>query len=156
MIIVSACLLGIKCRYDGKSRSDEAVFSMISRQILIPICPEQLGGLSTPRPPSEIVGGDGMDVLNGDASVIDREGCDVTDSFLRGAREALKIAELFNITTAVMKENSPSCGAFHIMRKGKRFEGPGVASALFIQKGIEVVSSERINEYLAKYHCDRK
>jgi uncharacterized protein YbbK (DUF523 family) len=156
MIIVSACLLGTKCRYDGKSRSDEAVLSMIPGEILIPVCPEQLGGLSTPRPPSEIVGGDGADVLNGTARVIDREGYDVTASFLRGAREALKITRLMNITTAIMKENSPSCGAFHIMRKGSRAEGPGVASALFIQNGIEVVSSESINEYLTKYHCDRK
>jgi uncharacterized protein YbbK (DUF523 family) len=156
MIIVSACLLGTKCRYDGGSRSDETVLSMIPREILIPVCPEQLGGLSTPRSPSEIVGGDGRDVLNGAARVIDREGCDLTASFIRGAREAMKIAELFNITTAVMKEKSPSCGSFHIMRKGKRAEGPGVASALFIQNGIKVVSSERINEYLTEYHCDRK
>jgi uncharacterized protein YbbK (DUF523 family) len=156
MIIVSACLLGTKCRYDGEGRSDETVLSMIPRQILIPICPEQLGGLSTPRPPSEIVGGNGRDVLNGAARVIDREGCDVTDSFIRGGREGLKIARLLNITTAIMKENSPSCGALHIMQKGKRAKGPGVASALFAQNGIEVISSERINEYLTEYHCDRK
>ncbi|MBW2636478.1 MAG: DUF523 domain-containing protein [Deltaproteobacteria bacterium] len=156
MIIVSACLLGIKCRYDGESRSDETVLSMIPWEILIPVCPEQLGGLSTPRPPAEIVGGNGLDVLNGSARVIDREGCDVTASFIRGGREALKIARLLNITTAIMKENSPSCGTFHIMRKGSRSKGPGVASALFAQNGIEVVSSERINEYLTEYHCDRK
>ena len=156
MIIVSACLLGTKCRYDGESRSNETVLSMIPGEILIPVCPEQLGGLSTPRPPSEIVGGDGRDVLNGTARVIDKEGSDVTASFIRGAREALKIARLLNITRAVMKERSPSCGAFHIMRNGERVEGPGVASALFVQNGIEVVSSERINEYLAQYHCNRK
>jgi len=156
MIIVSACLLGIKCRYDGESRSDETALSMVPGEIFIPVCPEQLGGLSTPRSPSEIVGGDGHDVLNGTARVIDREGHDVTASFIRGSREALKIATLFNITTAVMKERSPSCGTFHIMRKGKCTEGAGVTSALFIQKGIEVVSSERIHEYLAEHHRDRK
>ena len=156
MIIVSACLLGTKCRYDGESRSNETVLSMIPGEILIPVCPEQLGGLSTPRSPSEIVGGDGRDVLNGAARVIDKDGSDVTSFFIRGAGEALKIARLLNITTAAMKENSPSCGVFHIMRKGERAEGPGVASALFVQNGIEVVSSERINEYLAQYHCNRK
>jgi uncharacterized protein YbbK (DUF523 family) len=156
MIIVSACLLGTKCRYDGESRSDEAVLSMIPNEICIPVCPEQLGGLSTPRSPSEIVGGNGFDVLNGTARVIDKEGCDVTASFIRGAREALKIARLLNITTAVMKESSPSCGVSHIKRKGERTEGPGVASALFLQNGIKVVSSERSNEYLAQYHCNRK
>ena len=71
MVIISACLLGIECRYDGESRSDEAVLSLISREICIPVCPEQLGGLSTPRSPSEIVGGNGFDVLNGTAAVID-------------------------------------------------------------------------------------
>jgi uncharacterized protein YbbK (DUF523 family) len=156
MIIVSACLLGTKCRYDGESRSDETVLSMIPHEICMPVCPEQLGGLSTPRPPSEIVGGDGRDVLNGTARVIDEEGCDVTDSFICGAREALKIGRLFDITTAVMKENSPSCGVSHIKRRGERAKGPGVASALFVQNGIEVISSERINEYLAQYHCNRK
>lgn len=156
MVIISACLLGIKCRYDGESRSDEAVLSMIPHEICIPVCPEQLGGCSTPRQPSEIVGGNGFDVLNGTARVIDSVGCDVTASFLRGAREAIKIAGLFTITVAIMKENSPSCGVSHIKRKGEQAEGPCVASALFVQNGIEVISSERINEYLAQYHCSRK
>ena len=156
MVIVSACLLGTRCRYDGGSRSNESVLSMISHNILIPVCPEQLGGLSTPRSSSEIVGGNGTNALNGTATVIDSEGRDVTDSFLRGAREALKIAKILNIKTAIMKENSPSCGVSHIKRKGEQAEGPGVSSALFVRNGIEVISSERINEYLAKYHCNRK
>jgi uncharacterized protein YbbK (DUF523 family) len=156
MIIVSACLLGTKCRYDGEGRSDESALSMIPRETLIPVCPEQLGGLSTPRPPSEIVKGNGLDVLNGTATVIDSEEHDVTASFLQGAREAIRIAKLFNIRVAIMKEKSPSCGVFHIKQKGKRADGPGVTSALFVQNGIEVISSERIDEYLAKYYCDRK
>ncbi len=156
MVIVSACLLGIECRYDGESRSDETVLSMISREICIPVCPEQLGGLSTPRSPSEIVRGDGFDVLNGTATVIDGAGHDVTAFFIRGAREAMKIARLLNIRVAIMKERSPSCGVSHIMRKGSLADGPGVSSALFVKNGIEVLSSERVNEYLAQYDCHRK
>ncbi|TFG37826.1 MAG: DUF523 domain-containing protein [Syntrophobacterales bacterium] len=102
------------------------------------------------------MGGDGRDVLNGSAHVIDSKGRDVTPSFIRGASEIQAIADLFTIKRAIMKEGSPSCGVLYIKRKGKRAEGHGVSSALFAQNGIDVVSSERINEYLAKYNCDRK
>ncbi|MEA2013863.1 MAG: DUF523 domain-containing protein, partial [Thermodesulfobacteriota bacterium] len=81
MIIVSACLLGFNCRYDGKSCPDKGLLSSTKRKHFVPVCPEQLGGFSTPRAPSEITGGDGLDVLTGRSKIISDSGTDVTDCF---------------------------------------------------------------------------
>ena len=101
-ILVSACLLGICCRYDGRGNPNDAVLSLLNRDdiTLIPVCPEQLGGLSTPRIPSERRG----------ERVVNRAGEDVTSQFIRGAEEALRIAKLYGCQVAVLKERSPSCG----------------------------------------------
>ncbi|MDO9516255.1 MAG: DUF523 domain-containing protein [Syntrophales bacterium] len=148
MIIVSACLLGFNCRYDGGNSHEEALFVPTLKKLLVPVCPEQLGGLSTPRAPSEIKGGDGLDVLEGRARVVSASGRDVTDCFLRGAQEIVHFIELMGISTALMKENSPSCGVFHIKRAGATLRGAGVTSALLIQKGVRVISSDRIKDEL--------
>ena len=143
MKIISACLTGCECRYDGKSCLDEKGVEMLRNRKAIPVCPEQLGGLPTPRPPAEIVGGDGFDVLDGRARVVDREGRDVTEAFLKGAREALKIAQAAGARRAILKENSPSCGSSFVYDgtfSGKKVPGVGVTAALFIRNGIEVQS----------------
>ena len=156
MIIVSACLLGIKCRYDGASRPEKQLLSVISEDVFIPLCPEQLGGLQTPRLPAWIVDGDGLDVLNGHSAIIDSNGQDVTEQFLRGAEEVEKIARLMHIDIAIMKEMSPSCGVNHIKKDGLIIRGMGVTSALLLANGIRVISSDRIEEEYVRYHRNRK
>jgi len=148
MIMVSACLLGINCRYDGESRPDRTLLSSDVIQRCVPVCPEQLGGLSTPRAPSEIIEGEGADVLEGKSKIISSSGVDVTDCFIRGANEVLRIAECMNIRTAIMKEKSPSCGVCHIKRKEYVEQGSGVTTALLMRHGIRVISSDMIREAL--------
>ncbi|SHH24451.1 DUF523 domain-containing protein [Tepidibacter thalassicus] len=145
MILVSACLLGVNCKYNGKNNENEKLIDYLRDKNIIPICPEQLGGLSTPRIPAEIVGGDGADVLNEKAKVINKNGEDVTDEFLKGAYEALKIAKMFNCTEAILKLKSPSCGIKQIYNgtfTGKLRDGLGVTAALFKKNGIKLKSEE--------------
>ena len=142
-ILVSACLLGICCRYDGKGNPNEAVLSLLNREdvVLIPVCPEQLGGMSTPRIPSERL----------DVRVVNRAGEDVTDHFLRGAEEALRLAKLYNCQTAIMKERSPSCGCGRIYDgsfSGTLTEGNGMTAELLLQNGIQVFGESRIADII--------
>ncbi|MBW2561212.1 MAG: DUF523 domain-containing protein [Deltaproteobacteria bacterium] len=146
MIIVSACLLGFNCRYDGGNHPEEILLVSPLKNFLVPVCPEQIGGLSTPRAPSEIQGGDGLDVLEGKARVISDSGGDATDCFLRGAQEVFHFMKLMGISTAIMKEKSPSCGVCHIKRNGGILRGMGVTSALLTKNGIRVISSDRIKD----------
>jgi len=138
--IVSACLCGIPCRYDGKSAADLEMVKLVQAKKALPICPEILGGLAIPREPTEIANGEGKDVLLGSAQVVSKKGEDVTPFFLRGAYFSLKIAKKLKIKKAYMKKNSPSCGSGMIMRKGRRVKGDGVTTALFKREGIRVVS----------------
>lgn len=108
--LVSACLLGLRTRYDGASKPNPWMLDKARGLRLIPICPEQLGGLPTPRAAAEIIGGDGYAVLEGKASVINRRGEDVSEFFVRGAYEALKLAQIFGAKGAFLKAKSPSCG----------------------------------------------
>lgn len=146
MYLVSACLAGANCRYNGTNKLNPQIQKLVSQGKAIPVCPEQLGGLSVPRPPSEIDGGSGEDVLDGKARVIDREGNNVTSAFLSGAREVLKIAQAKNANKAIFKSKSPSCGCGQIY-DGKFSQnlvnGNGVATALLIKNGIEVEVSEK-------------
>lgn len=148
MIIVSACLLGVNCRYDGKSHPDRDLLSSDVLTRCVPVCPEQLGGLSTPRAPSEILEGEGVDVLEGKSKILSSTGIDVTDCFIRGANEVLRIAESMKIRTAIMKEKSPSCGVNHITKKECIEQGSGVTTALLRRHGIRVISSDMIREAL--------
>lgn len=112
---------------------------------IIPVCPEQLGGLTTPRLPAEIKDGGGQDVLDGLARVVDKEGTDVTDQFIKGAYETLKLARLLGARKAILKEKSPSCGPGKIYDgnfKGNLIDGSGVTAALLRSNGIEVSSEE--------------
>ncbi|MEM2336895.1 MAG: DUF523 domain-containing protein [Candidatus Bathyarchaeia archaeon] len=135
MKLCSACLLGIKCRYDGRDALNEKVIELLKTEILIPVCPEQLGGLPTPREPAEIR----------DERVITRSGKDVTENFKRGAEEVLKIAKLFDIKEAVLKQGSPSCGCGRIYNgtfSGKTVKGYGITTALLKKHGIKVITEE--------------
>jgi uncharacterized protein YbbK (DUF523 family) len=139
-VLVSACLLGMRCRYDGGHAYCPEVFDGLWRSHFAPVCPEQLGGLPTPRPPAQIERGDGRDVLQGLARVINQRGEDVTSSFLKGAQETLSIARLLKARKAILKDHSPSCGCRTIHREGELFRGVGVTAALLWENGLEVVS----------------
>lgn len=150
-LIISSCLVGLNTRYDGKNNSSEVFTKLIKTGNIVPFCPEQAGGLCTPRPPSEIVGGDGKDVLNGEARVINNKGQDVTGSFLAGAKETLKLVKLFRADTVILKSKSPSCGCKHIYDgtfKGILKEGQGVTAAYLLANGIKVIDSE---EYILNF-----
>ncbi len=125
--LVSACLVGLCTRYDGITKAHSGCLIQLQPFSWIPICPEQLGGLPTPREAADIVGGDGRDVLAGKAKVVTGRGIDVTASFIRGAEQILHIARLQNITTAFLKARSPSCAVL-----GKI----GVTAALLESSGI--------------------
>jgi uncharacterized protein YbbK (DUF523 family) len=135
---VSACLLGISCRYDGSGHPHPDVLSEAERRCWVPFCPEQLGGLPTPRPPAQIVGGGGEEVLSGVARVINEEGCDVTPSFLRGAQETLILCQRLGVREVWLKSRSPSCGVGLIYRGPRLVEGDGVTAALLRQNGVLV------------------
>lgn len=146
MIIISACLIGCNCRYDEKNNLYPHLAKLVQEGKAIPVCPEQLGGLPTPRPPAEIVGGEGKDVLTGKARVIDVNGNDVTAQFVKGARETLKIAQLIGATSAILKQRSPSCGSEEIYDGSfnkKRIKGRGVTAALLMENGIKVMDEDQ-------------
>jgi uncharacterized protein YbbK (DUF523 family) len=137
-IICSACLLGINCRYDGKRKQNKKVIGLTKEEILIPVCPEQLGGLPTPREPAEQRGG----------KVFTKSGKDVTENFKRGAKEVLKLAGLFNVKEAILKQRSPSCGSGQIYDgtfSGKIIRGNGVTAGLLKRKGIKIISEEDLS-----------
>ncbi|GAW91454.1 DUF523 domain-containing protein [Calderihabitans maritimus] len=146
MIIVSACLAGICCRYDGGSNFRRNLTQLIPRDKLVLVCPEQLGGLPTPRLPAEIVDGDGVQVLSGRARVINSRGEDVTEAFLKGAEEVLRIARLTGSKQAVLKARSPSCGTRRIYDgtfRGRLRPGSGVTAALLRKHGVKVIDDEQ-------------
>jgi uncharacterized protein YbbK (DUF523 family) len=136
--LVSGCLLGIGCRYDGKICASPGLICFASSANLIPICPEQLGGLSTPRPSATIAGGDGDDVLSGCARVVNIKGEDVTDAYKRGAEESLRLARLTGAGIALLRERSPSCGLSTPYCESKTGFGRGVTAALLHSYGIKV------------------
>ena len=138
-ILVSACLLGLKTRYDGESRPSAAARAALAGATAIVVCPEQLGGLPTPRPPASARGGTGEAVLDGQARVIDDDGRDVTAAFLAGARAALEIARLTGARRAFLKERSGSCGVSEVYCDGRLVVGMGVCTALLRRAGLEVV-----------------
>ena len=151
LILISACLVGFDVKYDGSNNFNEVISEWFATKKAIPVCPEVLGGLSTPRDPAEIVGGDGDDVLDGKAKVITKYGSDVTDAFIKGAYETLNIALETGATTVILKERSPSCGGTMIYSgefSGNKKGGHGVTSALLKRNGIKVFSEENVHEYL--------
>ena len=147
MKLCSACLLGVKCRYDGKIKPHPKVLELAKKEILIPICPEQFGGQSTPRLDVEIQSGDGLKVLNGTAKCVESNGTEVTQQFISGAEEVLKLAKLYGIKEAILKQRSPSCGSGQIYDgtfSKTLIKGDGVTTALLKRKGIKVISEEEL------------
>jgi len=148
MKLISACLLGVRCAWgsDDKYKNNRAV-ELSKLETLIPVCPEQLGGLSTPRAPQEIQGGTGDDILNGKCKVINKEGQDVTREFTKGAEETLKIARQLNIREFIAKSGSPSCGCGQIHDgtfSGKLIDGDGITTALLKRNGIKIMPEEEL------------
>ncbi len=138
-VVVSACLLGRECRHDGTAATNQAVIDAAQDRYVVEICPEVDGGLSVPRKPAEIVGGDGYDVLDGRARVVNLEGGDCTAAFLAGARVALRVAYEHGVREAWLKSLSPACGCGTIYDgtfSGKARRGVGVAAALLMRNGI--------------------
>ncbi len=143
-IIVSACLLGVMCRYNAKMIDNHELKSALEQRgcETIQVCPEVSGGLPTPRPAATIKGGDGYDVLRGVATVCDVTGRDLTQSFIDGARKTLEVARDNSVTLAILKERSPSCGVRYIYNGDVVVTGAGVTTALLKKNGIKVVSDE--------------
>lgn len=136
--VVSACLAGIHSRYNGERKAVDAVLDLIRQGVALPVCPEQLGGLPTPRPPCEIVPG----APGCPARVVNRLGVDQSAEFHLGAQEALRLAQMFGATRAVLKAGSPSCGSGQVYDgtfSGRRVPGDGVLAAALKAAGIEVL-----------------
>lgn len=150
MIIVSACLLGENCKYSGGNNKSENVIKYLEDKEYILVCPEQLGGLSTPRNPSEIItygNKDGNDVLSGCTKVLSSKGIDVTKNFIQGAEETLKIAKEHNAKTAILKAGSPSCGYKKIYDGtflGNKIQGMGVTAAILNKENIALLDEDDI------------
>lgn len=141
MILVSACLLGCACRYDGQSKPYPLAQELAKRGLAVPVCPEQLGGLPTPRNPSERRG----------ERVVMNDGRDVTAEYRRGAEEALRLARLYGCTAAVLKEKSPSCGCGRVYDgtfSGTLTDGDGVTAALLKENGIKVYGESELEKLL--------
>ena len=141
-LLISACLMGIKCRYDGKQKKIPELDRLMESYVLIPVCPEVLGGLPTPRCPAEIVQG-----------VVTRDGRDVTENYRRGARESLRICQMTHTDCALLKERSPSCGFGSIYDgtfTGTLCPGDGVCAALLKQHGVRVYGESQVTELLKK------
>ncbi len=140
-VLVSACLLGVPCRYDAASKANEKVLSVLKNPVfnLIPVCPEILGGLPTPRPPCEIKGG----------RVITENGEDRTGEYQKGAEEVLRLSKMFRCKFAILKENSPSCGSNKIYDGTflrKLTDGNGMTAKLLKENGITVFGESNLDE----------
>jgi len=144
MFLVSACLAGLNTRFDGKSLSVRHIKSLVSKGKAIPLCPEQLGGLPTPRESIEIVGGDGEAILEGKARAMGVSGKDYTENLLQGAKEVLKIARMLKVKGAFLKDGSPSCGCSFIKVGNKRVKGKGVTAAALERKDIKIQSGDHM------------
>jgi len=146
-VLISACLAGRACRFDGSSNQDDQVSRLVAEGRAVLVCPEVDGGLGTPRPPAELVGGDGSDVLAGRARVVTEQGRDVTGAYLEGARRALEACASSGARVAILKARSPSCGRGSIYDgtfSRRLVAGDGVTAALLREHGIEVLSDEEL------------
>ncbi len=140
-LIISACLMGCKTRYDGKTSEIPELEELKKKYHLIPVCPEQLGGLATPRDPSEKCGD----------RVVSAKGADVTEAFKKGAEEVLRLAKMFDCDSALLKERSPSCGFGKIYDgtfSGTIVDGSGVTAALLAANGVRVIGESHAGELL--------
>lgn len=152
-ILVSRCLLGHRVRYDGGASGPfDQLQVWLDEGRVVPLCPEVAGGLPTPRAAAEIPGGQGAQVLEGQASVITTDGEDVSAQFLSGAYQALELVREHDIRIAVLKANSPSCGnllTYDGTFSGVKVSGEGVTAALLKRHGVQVFSELELAEALA-------
>ncbi|RXJ04491.1 DUF523 domain-containing protein [Anaerobacillus alkaliphilus] len=151
MILVSSCLVGLEVRYDGTHCLHSQINKLVKEEQAISVCPELLAGFSVPREPTEIVGGEGGDVLDGKARVVTKSGTDVTNLYIKGAYRTLEKAQELRATLVVLKETSPSCGNSMIYNgefSGEKVVGNGVTSALLKRHGYSVISEEQFLESL--------
>jgi uncharacterized protein YbbK (DUF523 family) len=142
-IAVSACLLGVNCRYDGGHNLIPAILKLKEHYVLIPVCPEQLGGLTTPRPPAEIMG----------SRVVTKTGLEVTEAFEKGALETLAILKTLEVQTAILKDVSPSCGSSRIYDGSfsrVQIPGGGVTAELLRKRGVAVYAEEKVSEWMIR------
>ena len=142
MILISACLVGINCKYNGKNNYNEKALELVKSGKAIPICPEQLGGLTTPRNPSEIK------IINNKRYVINNQNEDVTEQFVRGANEVLKLAKELDVEKVILQSRSPSCGVGKIYSGNfdkKLIDGNGILAQMLIENNIEVIDIEEYN-----------
>ncbi|MBN2644147.1 MAG: DUF523 domain-containing protein [Desulfuromonadaceae bacterium] len=147
-VLVSACLLGLPTRYSGVPKENQRVRDFLRRHQLIPIpvCPEQLGGLPTPRPKTFFSQGDGEAVLEGTGLLVNEQGEERNQPFILGAQATLAIARECNCELAILKERSPSCGSRQIYLGSQLISGRGVACALLVKKGLQIVNEEEIEQ----------
>ncbi|MFT7485952.1 MAG: hypothetical protein ACI9F9_001804 [Candidatus Paceibacteria bacterium] len=143
-VLVSACLLGRECRYDGCHNQDQVLETDLLKrgEVPIPFCPEEEGGLPTPRPAAWVEAESAHAVLEGRDRIVTGEGQDVTPAFMLGARAALDRCRELNVQRAYLKERSPSCGVQQTHVNGELTQGPGVTAALLEQHGIQVIGVE--------------
>lgn len=154
MILVSSCLCGEKCKYNGGDNFNKEVIEYLLSQEVVRVCPEVMGGLSTPRTPAEIVGGSAQDVLQGKAKVMTKAGEDVTSAFLTGASKTLELAKQFQIKKAILKAKSPSCGKGKVYDgtfNGQIIEGNGITAELLLKEGIQVMTEVEIMTQMQGY-----
>jgi uncharacterized protein YbbK (DUF523 family) len=146
-VLVSACLLGLPTRYDGSAKRNQTVLDWLVRENLlpIPVCPEQLAGLPTPRAKTRFRFGDGRAVIDGCGEVVTFSGQLMNEPFLRGARMTLHIARLAGCRRALLKERSPSCGIHRIHCGEQMVDGLGVAAAMLVAAGVAVLSEEDLS-----------
>ena len=143
MILVSACLLGMDCRYDGTDNKVEELLAFLKDKAYIPVCPEQMGGLTTPREPAEIR------CVNGCRKVFAKDGTDVTAAFEKGAEEALKLKELTGAQVAILKAKSPSCGSKRIYdgtHSKQLIDGEGFTSEKLRLAGVRIYNEENYKQ----------
>jgi uncharacterized protein YbbK (DUF523 family) len=154
MILVSSCLLDLFSKYDGAANANPLLMSYMHRGKFIPVCPEQMGGLPTPRPPVELNGVSGADVLAGTGKAITAAGHDCTAEFIRGAEQLLKLVRAFPVKAAILKERSPSCGSTWIYDGSFTHNvtaGEGIAAALLRRHGVPVYSENTITQELLEH-----
>ena len=143
MYLISACLCGVNCKYNGLNNYNEICDKLLASGKAILVCPEQLGGLPTPRIPSEIIGKSSNILNNNNDYVIDKNGNDVTPQFVKGAKETLQIAKKLNIKKAILKDGSPSCGVNYIYDgnfNGTKIKGMGLTAQLLKESSIDIIS----------------
>jgi uncharacterized protein YbbK (DUF523 family) len=150
LLIVSACLLGLRTRYDGQSKVDSTILEFFRQRkvVPLPVCPEQLAGLPTPRLRTFFTCGDANAVIEGKGGLCNENGERMNELFLRGAQQTLEIAQMTGCRRALFKERSPSCGVRSVYMGEKKVPGCGVTTALFAENDIAVFSEEELGELI--------